>query len=205
MANRNMQQKLLKSKRANRYARFSGATSKFLPVPASADGDEKVLVGPVSLSKQVINTGRGPDPERMAEYYNRIRNFVDKTPKTRSFKGFDTTKPGDAQASSYRNAWLRSFGDTNEGGTNLLLRYQEIVRDTPKEMRINLVNNHTGMLDLYFSGTQFFFVEIDYKKKMIRRSKTYGSKKFAMRMLELRSITWVETIVSPRGGRDPPK
>jgi len=162
-------------KRRNRHAVFSGDTSKYATRIDRGRQDEngkniQVLVGPVSLSKAVINTGRGPDKERMQEYYQRVHSYDEPLPKTLGF-----TEP------------MRE----------LMGKYKEIVRDTPREMRISLVNNHTGMLDLYFSGVQFFFVDVDYKLKRIRRSRIYNSKKYALLMLSAKKVTWVESVNSP--------
>jgi len=179
--NRTIEQKILKIKRRNRHAVFSGETTKYVdkegPIPFTEDvyGNTKtgkakrILVGEVSLSKAVINTGRGPDAVRMQEYYQRIHSYDEALPKTLGFTG-----P------------MKEMMDN----------YSRIVKETPREMRIRLVDNHTGTLDLFFESYshQFFFVDVDYKKKLIRRSKIYASKKFAMRMLELKAITWVEQL-----------
>lgn len=86
MANRSIQAKLLKMKRRKRFAVFSGSSVKALQGDATKvveylehEGMDKVrvkqtrvYVGVVSFSKQVVNTGRGPNAERMKEYYDRV-------------------------------------------------------------------------------------------------------------------------------------
>jgi len=179
MGNRNIQQKILKMKRRNRYATLSGATSKAKdrvgPMPFEEDEQGKtktlpavrVLVGHISLSKQVINTGRGPDAERMQEYYQRVHSYDQALPQT-----LGLTEPM----------------------KELMKKYDEVLKETPREYHVNYVNNHTGRLDLYFNLTQFFFVDVDYKTKIIRRSRIYASKRQADLCLELDKITWVEYL-----------
>jgi hypothetical protein len=192
MANRYIQQKILKNKRRGRYAVFSGNTTRFttervdrgkyqdvnVTNPGTAEEDMVptgkhivVYAGEVSLSKQVINTGRGPDKERMQEYYQRVHSYDQALPIT-----LGLTQPM----------------------AELLLRYDDIVKNTPREMRIRLVDNITGTLDLYFNLTQFFFVDVDYQKRFIRRSTVYPTKKRALDALKDKRVRWVETISSPK-------
>lgn len=196
--NRSIEQKILKRKRRNRFARLSGAPSKsgerVGPTPFTEDEygntttlkTKMVLVGPVSLSKQVVNTGRGPDAVRMQEYYQRIHSYDEALPKTLGFTGIDTSK----RVIKVGLHGKRTQGDPNE----LIKKYQEIIRDTPKEMRICLLDDHLARLDLFFNYQQWFFVEMDYRKKSIKRSTIYSSRTMAMKMLEIHNITWVETI-----------
>lgn len=184
MVNRTIQQKALKLKRRNRYAKFSGATSKFHVRIDRGRQDKhtgkhvEVLVGEVSLSNQVMSTGRGPDAERMQTYYNRLRTFDETIPQTLGL---------------------------SEPMKELMKKYDEVIKDTPREMRISLVNNALGMLDLYFNRNQFFFVDIDYRSRKIRRSRIYGSKTYALQQLKNKRVVWVETIRSPRKApTDPP-
>jgi hypothetical protein len=196
--NRSIEQKIRKMKRRNRHAVFSGSTSKFAvrvgPTPFTEDvygnttthETKMVVVGPVSLSKAVISTGRGPDAVRMQEYYQRIHSYDEALPKTLGFTGIDTSQ----RVIKVGLHGKRTQGDPNE----LIKKYQEIIRDTPKEMRINLVNDHLARLDLFFNYQQWFFVEIEYQKNFIRRSCIYRSREMAMTMLKMSKITWVETI-----------
>lgn len=178
--NRSIEQKILKMKRRGRYAVLSGATSRIdqsrVVDYLIHEGEDKVTVaskrvyvGPVSFSKQVINTGRGPSSERMQEYYQRVHSYDQALPQT-----LGLTEPM----------------------KELMKKYDEVLRETPREMHVNLVNNAGGRLDLFFAGTQFFFVDADLRKKEVRRSRIYGSREYAMKMLKYKTITWVEVISS---------
>lgn len=174
MVNRNIQQKMLKNKRKGRYARFSGANTKYATRIDRGKQDTKghhviIPVGEISLSKAVMSSGRGPDKERMQEYYQRIHSYDQSLPQT-----LGLTEPMKA----------------------LMRKYDEVIKDTPREMRISLVKHDLGMLDLYFNGQQFFFVDVDFKKRIIRRSRIYGTRKYAMMMLENDRVVWVETVKS---------
>lgn len=173
MVNRNIQQKMLKNKRKGRFARFSGATSKYAVRidrgKQDKDGKNVIIpVGPISLSNAVM---KGPrvDKERLQEYYQRLNSFDQSLPQT-----LGLTEPMKA----------------------LMSKYDEVIKDTPREMRISLVKHDLGMLDLYFNGQQFFFVDVDFKKRIIRRSRIYGTRKYAMMMLENGRVVWVETVKS---------
>lgn len=203
--NRSIEQKKLKMKRRNRHAVFSGASAKYAVridrgkfqgvtiVGNGADEDQipsgkhvVIPVGKVSLSKAVMNTGRGPDAVRMQEYYQRLHSYDEPLPKTLGFTGIDTSK----RVIKVGLHGKRTQGDPNE----LIKKYQEIIRDTPKEMRICLVNDDLARLDLFFNYQQWFFVEIDYRKNSIKRSCIYRSREMAMGVLKISKITWVETI-----------
>lgn len=164
-------------KRRNRHAVFSGETSKYaerIEQHIIQEGEDKVkvknvrvLVGKVSLSKAVVNTGRGPDKERMQSYYERLNTFDQSLPQT-----LGLTEPM----------------------KELMKKYDQVLKDTPREMHISMVNNHTGRLDLFFHGTQWFFVDVDYKKKTFKRSCIYPSKDRAMLALKIKRIIWVESL-----------
>lgn len=177
--NRSLEQKKLKMKKRGRYARFSGGLTKVVHTKAvevlDHKGEDKVTVrtvevyvGPASFSKQVMSTGRGPNAERMQEYYQRVHSYDEALPKT-----LGLTEP------------MKEMGE----------RYSTILREQ-RDMYINLVNNHTGRLDLFFNTTQWFFVDVDLQKKFWRRSRIYGSKEYALKMLTNKTVTWVETISS---------
>lgn len=189
--NRSIEQKIVKMKRRNRHAVFSGSSAKYAvridrgryegvtEVGNGADTDlvpsgkhVVIPVGPVSLSKAVMSTGRGPDAVRMQEYYARIHSFDEALPDTiglseplKEMKRFELTK-----------------------------RYAEFIRGVPRELHINFLKDDNARLDLFFSGTQFFWVEVNYKERYWRRSAIYGSKKLAIAFMECNKITWVETI-----------
>jgi len=180
MANRTIQQKILKIKRRHRYARFSGATSRFAGQKVHEhliqEGEDKVTiksqlipVGPVSLSNQVINTGRGPDKERLQTYYARV-----------TAKSFNAEMP-------IRRGWTTAEQE-------LLERYDTIVKETPPERRISIVDDSSGKLDLFFTRTEAFFLDIDYKNKTFKRSVTYTSVAQALTRMKLKRITWVEQL-----------
>lgn len=204
--NRSIAQKIRKMKRRNRHAVFSGATSqyavridrgKYQGVTIINEGQHNedqipsgkhvvIPVGPISLSKAVMNTGRGPDAVRMQEYYQRLHSYDEALPKTLGFTGIDTTKPVVKMGLHGKF----SKGDPNDA----IKKYQEIIQDTPLEMRICLLNDDLARLDLFFNLTQWFFVEVDYLKCCIRRSCIYKNRSLAMTMFEMQKITWVETI-----------
>lgn len=203
--NRSIQQKIRKMKRRNRHAVFSGEQSKyavridrgrFQGVTVVGNGaDEDIIpsgkhvvipVGPISLSKAVMSTGRGPDAMRMQEYYQRLHSYDEPLPKTLGFNGIDTSQ----RVIKVGLHGKRTQGDPNE----IIKRYQEIIRDTPKEMRICLLDDDLARLDLFFNYQQWFFVEIDYEKNSIRRSCIYRNRSLAMTMFDMRKITWVETV-----------
>lgn len=195
MVNRTIQQKILKMKRRNRYARLSGATSKSQtragPSPFTEDEygntttlrTREILVGPISLSKQVINTGRGPDNERMQEYYQRLYSFDQPLPDTIGAVSIDKVTTGRRTESGLR---LKDLENT----------YANFIKGVPKEHRINYVDDDSARLDLFFAGPQWFWVEVDYRKKFCRRSKVYPNKKTAELYMfeESLKVTWVETI-----------
>ncbi len=147
-------------KRRNRYARFSGSTARF-------HTDNVALVGKISLSNAVISTGRGPDSQKMAEYYLRVHSYDEALPKTIGLTG-----P------------MKEIVDN----------YDRIIGETPKEMRVRLHQDEAGTLDMFFAGTQFFFVDVNIQKKMIRRSQIYPSRAMAMAMLTNHAVTWVEQL-----------
>lgn len=192
--NRSIEQKIRKMKRRNRHAVFSGATSKHAVRIDSGRQDNNghsinIAVGPISLSKAVISTGRGPDAVRMQEYYQRLHSYDEALPKTLGFRGIDTSQ----RIIKVGLHGKRTQGDPNE----IIKKYQEIIRDTPKEMRVNLLDDDLARLDLFFNYQQWFFVEIDYRKNSIKRSCIYRSREMAMKILQMSKITWVETIESP--------
>lgn len=188
MVNRSIEQKKLKMKRRNRYAVFSGATARFATRVTEVlehVGEDKtrvrrieVLVGPVSFSNQVINTGRGPSSERMAEYYTRVTpgSFLKEVPPTIGYRPSDDFV-GPVQKSSREDV------------------YRSLLKQQSKDVRwISIVSDEHGTLDLLFSNREWFFVEINHRKKIIRRSRVYGSKAFALGRLQSKSVMWIETI-----------
>lgn len=203
--NRSIEAKIRKMKRRNRHAVFSGESAKYAvridrgryqDVTVTGQGAEEDLVpsgkhvvipvGPISLSKAVINTGRGPDAMHMQEYYQRLHSYDQALPKTLGFTGIDASK----RVIKVGLHGKRTQGDPNE----IIKKYQEIIRDTPKEMRICLLDDDLARLDLFFNYQQWFFVEIDYTAETIKRSCIYRTRTLAMTMFDLRKITWVETI-----------
>lgn len=189
--NRSLEQKRLKNKRRNRFAVFSGATSKYatridrgkyqgvthVGTPPDDDwvpsGKHVVVpVGPISLSKGVMSTGRGPNNERMAEYYARLHSYDEPLPKTIGFESQTFVGPME----------------------ELMNNLQRIIQETPKENHIKLHHDDCGQLDLFFNGMEFFFVEADFLRKFVRRSVVYKSRSTAMTMLKNHVITWVEQL-----------
>lgn len=179
MVSRSEQAKRMKMKkgygRKKRYARFSGKTASVVTRTVERlehEGEDRVrvkevevYVGLKSLSNQIVNTGRGPNPERMVQYYERLASLVQE-PRTMG----------------------ELFGLIKDP------RYAQVWWDTPAINKINLVDDVIVRLDLFFSGPCWFFVELNMDKKTIRRSRDYGSKNYAMMQLSYKRITWVEQI-----------
>ena len=180
VVNRTIQQKMLKMKRRGRFARFSGATTRLVQTRAvqyvvfdtetSSHVEEKrVPVGNVSLSKQVINTGRGPDPERMQEYYARVSK------------------------ESYEE-YLPEAMPLTEPMKEIAKRYAAIVKDTPRKNRLTLIQSDFYRLDIFSNGDECYFVEMDFVSEYIRRSRTYGKRRNAMTALNNNRITWAGSL-----------
>src|ERR1700761_3110285 len=162
MANRSIQQKILKIKRGfgrkKRYAKFSGSTVKYakgdrvkeVSYLEHIDEDKvmvktkTVFVGIESFSKQTINTGRGPNRERMQNYYDHVPT---------SFEP---------------RALAEVLGLVKDS------RYAQVWWDTPATNRINLFVDPNNRLDLYTHGGKSFFVELDFVKRIIKRSRDYS-------------------------------
>jgi hypothetical protein len=178
MVNRTIQQKILKRKRRNRYAKFSGSTVKYAKGDRTKEisylehiDDDKVTVktktvyvGVESFSKQVINTGRGPDRARMQSYYDHVPTSFE--PRTLA----------------------EVLGLVKDP------RYATVWWETPATNRINLFVDPSNRLDLYTHGGKSFFVELDFVRKIIKRSRDYSSISTALQRLRLRSILWVEQL-----------
>lgn len=178
MVNRSIAAKILKKKRRNRFAKFSGSTVKFakgdlvreISYLEHIDDDKvrvvtkKVYVGVESFSKQVINTGRGPDRERMQSYYDHVPT---------SFEP-------------------RSLGEVL--GLVKDSRYASVWWETPATNKINLFVDDHARLDLFTHGKVSFFVELDFQLRIIKRSRDYSSMSAALQRMKLRSILWVEQI-----------
>lgn len=187
MVNRSIQSKIMKMKRRNRHAVFSGETTKYavrvdrgryqdvrITNPGTAEEDQiptgkhvVIPVGKVSLSKAVINTGRGPDKERMQSYYDRVPDYSKELPVT-----------------------IGLTGPMQE----LVDNYDRIVRGNTNIRRISLVDDAFARLDLLFVDRTYMFIEQDVLKKRMRRSITYSNRGIAMAILEADSITWVEYL-----------
>lgn len=178
MVNRSIQAKILKKKRRNRFAKFSGSTVKFARGDQTKEvsylvhiDEEKVrvetktvYVGVESFSKQVVNTGRGPNRERMQSYYDHVPTSFE--PRTLS------EVLGLVKDSRYASVWW----------------------DTPATNKINLFVDDHARLDLFSHGSVSFFVELDYITKTIRRSRDYPSRSSALKRMSLKSILWVEQV-----------
>lgn len=182
-----IQSKMMKMKRRNRHAVFSGETSKYaVRVDTGKYKDVRIIneglpnedriptgkhvvipVGPVSLSKAVINTGRGPDKERMQEYYSRVPDYSKELPIT-----LGLTVP------------MQELKDN----------YERIVRGNTNIHRVVLVDDPLGKLDLLFIDRQFMFVETDIQRRRMRKSIIYSNRRIAMAVLEAKAITWVEVL-----------
>lgn len=179
--NRSLEQKKLKMKRRGRYAVLSGAPSRISQSRVVDylvhEGEDKVTVaskrvyvGPVSFSKQVINTGRGPDAERMQTYYQRLHTYDQAIPQT-----------------------LGLSGPMKE----LKANFDRIVSETPSTNKLCLFkHSEIGEVYLFYTLTQYFFVETILKEKKVRRSRIYGSMDRAKREYKNNTITWVEVISS---------
>ncbi len=168
MANRNIQSKILKQKRRGRFARFTGATAKFaVRVDRGRfDANGKAVEIPVGeMSLSKAVISTGRGPNA-----ERMQAYYARV----NSQSYETTLPED-------------LGIKDE-------RYSQVWDDTPKENRLNLENNGLRRLDLYFTIKEWFFVEIDLRRNVIRRSRVYGSKAFAMGRLKNEMVAWVEEI-----------
>lgn len=185
------QAKLRKKYRRGRYARFSGATTKFAvrieqrmlrEGDVGEDGkpvrfgsieeqetkvrikDVHIFVGPVSLTTQVVNGSKSSvNSERMQSYFANVRKKDD--PLTVA----------------------EVFGITDS-------RYQKVWDETPSINRINLYSNELGRLDMYWCESHYFFVEVDKIEAIIKRSRQYGSPQRAKDAAKNDDIRWVEFI-----------
>ena len=182
-------------KRRGRKARFEGATSKYVGMstgkPTPNGLSYLVPVGPVSLSKTVINTGRGPNQERIAEYYNRIRDW--KPLPSLGTKKIIVEEVFETKTLQEDGRYL--IGQSTRR-VNLTEEYGKILEEC-KEMHIALVPDcHLGRTDLFFkSGSnEWFIVDIDYKTRTFRRSRIYGRKETAIDRWKNNRVTWVERI-----------
>lgn len=168
-------------KQKGRFARFSGATAKYavrIELAVKHTGEDKtevkelqIPVGPVKLPRHVVNTGRGPNPERMQQYYNAV-----------NAKSFE--KPVPLRMEPEMERWLEEF--------------KSIVKETPITNRIKLAETQEGTMWLFFSQTFWFFVDIDYIDQEIKRSRDYDSKQTAMDRLKNKRISWIERLALQR-------
>ena len=171
--NRSIEQKKLKMKRRGRFARFTGSTAKYaVRIDSGRQTDNgsslEIPVGKISLSKQVMSTGRGPDAERMQEYYQRLHSYDQPLPQT-----------------------LGLTGPMKE----LKEKFDRIVKETPTANKLCLFRHpQIGEVYLFYTLDQAFLVETQLKEKVIRRSRVYGSVKYAKKMYDANKITWVETL-----------
>lgn len=167
--------KVRKLKRRGRYARFSGSTTKTVArydVVLEHITEERthlktieIYVGPKSMGRQVINTGRGPDPQRMQSYYDHVP-----TGKTKAV------------------TLAEDLGIKDK-------RYSTIWWNTPSTNKLNIVDApRIGRLDLFYSENGCFFVDLDYKLRIIKRSTVYRTIEIAKNRLQLHRILWVEQI-----------
>lgn len=180
MVNRSIEQKIRKMKRRGRFATFSGKTARFAARIDRGRIDKEgnfvvIPVGPIHLSKTVMSTGRGPDQERMQSYYQRLNSFDEALPKTlgMTFEGKGMTTPM----------------------CELALKYKELVKEH-KNMFVRLLDDELATLDMFFASgkREFFFVEMDKRKKTLRRSMVYSKREYAMACLNHNTITWVEAL-----------
>lgn len=193
-SNRGMKAKLRKKANRGRYAKFSGATTRVLNIRVEeklvhngdlldAKGKRAVLkddqvqlrtvevyVGPAHLSKQVVNTGRGPNSERMAEYYGRI------------------------QPKSWLDIIHKSL-NRNEPMNELVALYKKVRADTPKENRLTIVDNPVaGRVDMFFTHHECWLVHINYQEKTFSVSRDYGNSRVALSRYKSNRVVWSQTI-----------
>ncbi len=187
MANRVIQQKILKKKRRGRFARFSGSTTRIATrleshvlIKEEEHGRNvseiksvEVYIGPKSFSNQVINTGRGPNKERMQTYYDRITS-----------ESKQVILPEDLGIKDPR--------------------YAKLWAETPEHHRLNIATTANGRMDMWLIDNDVAYViivDLDYKNKIVKMSKRYENVRAAKRSLEVRMIIWEETfplIETPR-------
>lgn len=161
--------RILKMKRRGRFARFSGATARSasrleLGIYTEDGKEVHVPVGPISLSRQTVSTGRGPDKTRMQEYYSRVaaKSFLEEIP---------------SRSPEQIKAWIK--------------QYRKNLVDAPlgSMLKINLATTTEGRLDLFCRGKEWFFIEVDFQK-YIRMSRVYSSKDKALERMQSHRIAW---------------
>ncbi len=161
--NRSLEAKRLKIKRRGKYAHRSGG--------------ETIQIGKeFRFTRQVINTGRGPNAERMQEYYQRVHSYDQSLPDTVGL----------------------TIGGVHPR-SQVIEDYYKTVLAVPKEMVVTLAKTKDGALRLIFNSTksQVFFVDEDYKHKTFKRSIVYTSKETAFKRLKTKRVVWVERYSVP--------
>lgn len=170
MVNRSIQAKILKRKRRGRFARFSGATSKTVTKIVQrleTEGEDRVRVKDIEVFVGLVSLSKQV-PKGKGPNQERIAQYYDAV-KTLA------ERPQDEIINQVKDP-----------------RYAKIWKHTPVTNRINLVQDEFNRLDLFWHGSVWFFVNLDFRTKTITRSRDYGSRRFAMNRLEARSIQWVE-------------
>jgi len=184
MANRVIEQKILKMKRRGKH-RVRG--------------------------KQFINTGQGPKIGAVSELYrhklvdsefDKYLNFIfpgkvysDKELIERNMlSGKIQVYPEDVKA--LRTKLEKDNTIPLAEVKSLLLSMQQRTKQTAMENHFRLVNKLHHRIDLFFSAdkTCWCIIEIDILNRYARRSVTFSSQSLARQALRLQAVEWVETI-----------
>lgn len=176
MVNRSIQQKILKIKRRGRYAKFSGSSVKFVK------GD---------VTKAVV-------------YFEETNNGSTITTKGKTvYVGHTSLSVQKMKAGGVNQERMKSYYEHGVRSCRTLGEYFNIIPDPryakvwweiPETNKINLLDDGISRLDMIWHGKVWFFVELDKITRIIKRSRDYGSKQFAMNKLTSNEVTWVEQI-----------
>jgi hypothetical protein len=77
----------------------------------------------------------------------------------------------------------------------VLEQYESILRDTPRTNRLRLeTDDLAGYIDLFWVGSEYFFVEVDLIQRKIRRSRDYTGRKVAFDRYKNKRINWLSEL-----------
>jgi len=166
MANRVIEQKILKRKRRGKHRVYA---------------------------KQFINTGQGPKIGAVTELYrhklvdtefDRYLNFI--------FPGKIYSDEELIITSNLRKENPIPLAEVK----SLLLSMQKRMKHTEMKNHFRLINKLHHRIDLFFSAdkTCWSIVEIDILNRYARRSATFSSQSLARQALRLQAVEWVETV-----------
>lgn len=187
MANRGIQQKIRKMKKRGRYARFSGTTTKY-----ATRLESHVLVKDEDISGRNVSEVKFVDVYiGLKSFSNQVVNGTKRSVNSERMQSYyDHVKPA---------SWLEK---TPEDLGIKDPRYAQLWRETPVQNKMNIATTAYGRMDMFIADGKVFFVDLDYKNKIIKRSKDYASVSDAKRSLDVRMVIWesqtpLETATNP--------